>query len=118
MKKMVISDGYYLKNFSLKLLYKKNYCPKCGEKYKLKWMTYKTFREHKVHINYYKHGSLYYYCSKCKFYITYSNQLEISKIQEENNSNILNNSNELIKKYKMKVKKINDSFVLEDYVDR
>lgn len=107
-------QGSYLFGFFDFRLFKTNYCPKCGQKYKIKYLSYRVYLERKYWITYETYVDAYYYCSKCDFYISYKNQKNISNLQKQNNSLILSRPDDIINATKVPVKKMNKIYVYDN----
>ena len=101
----------YFGFFDFRLL-KKNYCPKCGQKYKLKILTYRKQKEYKVFLTYNTYTNIYYFCNQCSFYMNYKNQKHIARLQKEYGNNIVDNAKSIIDTNKIQVKKEKDYYVL------
>lgn len=112
MGKINVKRKNYFYFFDFRLL-KKNHCPICGQKYSVKYLSYRVYQEHKNFTTSNSYTGAYYYCSKCNFFITYKNQKYLTKMQKESNSLILSKAKDKINVMKVQVKKVNDIYVLE-----
>ena len=111
--KKIINGGYRTVLFDLRLL-KKNYCCCCEGKLAIKRTKYLILRNIFSLVEAEHNTEYLYFCPKCGYYIEYKNQKKISKIQKDNEELKLNNSEQLISKYSVKLFKVGQYLVLNN----
>lgn len=115
MNKINIKRKNYFGFFDFRLL-KKNFCPKCGRKYKLKILTYRKMKEKKILKIYNTYTNVYYFCEKCDFYIDFNKQKHISQLQNQAEKNILSNADALINNNKVQIIRKDNYYILKNNV--